>query len=190
MKPTLEKELAEIDEQVRREGHKRRSEAKKGNKNAAKNKNGSSRATVASTFTHQTQAAYAATAGCSRSAIERQERLRETRPDLANLVADGTMGPTHAMREMRRAEVSKKIAALPEGKYRVIYADPPWEYGDTRAFGMDDTAKSKKKWSTISASDHFPTMPLADICALNVKSLAADDCVLLLWRHSTFSRGA
>ena len=66
MKPTLEKELAEIDEQVKREGHKRRSEAKKGNKNAAKNKNGSSRAIVnASTFTHQTQAAYAATAGAA-----------------------------------------------------------------------------------------------------------------------------
>ena len=31
------------------------------------------------------------------------------------------------------------------------------------------------------AENHYPTRPLAKIKALDVKSVAADDCVLFLW---------
>ena len=56
----------------------------------------------------------------------------------------------------------------PEGKYRVIYADPPWSYGDERS-GMG------------GAIDHYNTMSLEDIKALPVKELAEDDAVLFMW---------
>lgn len=53
-------------------------------------------------------------------------------------------------------------------KYRVIYADPPWSYGDKQNIeGLGGAVK------------HYPTMPLADICALPVPT--ADDAVLFLW---------
>jgi N6-adenosine-specific RNA methylase IME4 len=61
---------------------------------------------------------------------------------------------------------------LPDGKYRVIYADPPWQYNDSRA-GLDMAA--------TAADDHYPTVPLQDLKAMDVKSLAADDSVLLCW---------
>ncbi len=50
-------------------------------------------------------------------------------------------------------------------KYAVVYADPPWRYGGA-FFGR-------------AIEDHYPTMPLQKIKALDVP--AADDCVLLLW---------
>lgn len=53
-------------------------------------------------------------------------------------------------------------------KYRVIYADPPWSYGDKQNIeGLGGAVK------------HYPTMPLNDICALPVP--AADNAVLFLW---------
>lgn len=60
---------------------------------------------------------------------------------------------------------------LPAGKYRVIYADPPWQYGDKRT----NTTQSG------SAASQYPTMPIEDICNLPVKDLAAKDSVLFLW---------
>lgn len=59
---------------------------------------------------------------------------------------------------------------LPEGKYSVIYADPPWEYSNS-GFGQ-------------SAASHYMTMGLDDICAMPVSDLAADDCALLMWATS------
>lgn len=59
---------------------------------------------------------------------------------------------------------------LEEGKYQIIYADPPWQY---------------KVWSIKgqgrSAENHYRTMCLKDIMALPVARLAHKDCVLFLW---------
>ena len=55
-----------------------------------------------------------------------------------------------------------------ECKYRVIYADPPWSYGDERS-GMG------------GAIDHYNTMSLEEIKDLSVKELAEDNAVLFMW---------
>lgn len=76
---------------------------------------------------------------------------------------------------LRIANQAKPVAGeskpLPSGKYRVIYADPPWQYGDQRT----NTTQSG------SASSQYPTMPIADICDMPVEDLAAKDSVLFLW---------
>jgi N6-adenosine-specific RNA methylase IME4 len=73
---------------------------------------------------------------------------------------------------MKSAEVAERSVALPDGKYRVIYADPPWKYGDGRTGdGMTATG----------AEHHYPTMPLSELKELDVQGLAADDSVLFLW---------
>ncbi len=61
---------------------------------------------------------------------------------------------------------------LPAGTFRVIYADPPWKYGS--------------ETHGASASRHYPTMDIADLCAMDIKSVAADDAVLFLWTTSPF----
>lgn len=53
-------------------------------------------------------------------------------------------------------------------KYSVISADIPWEYGD-------------KKMNRGGAARYYDTLKLADVKRINVQSVAADDCLLLLW---------
>jgi N6-adenosine-specific RNA methylase IME4 len=72
------------------------------------------------------------------------------------------------LRERVREIKATDAPPLPEGVYRVIYADPPWEYGDKRA-------------SDGSAESQYPTMSIDEICAMPVRDMAAADSVLFLW---------
>ena len=74
-------------------------------------------------------------------------------------------------RERREAELAAKQRALPDKRYGVILADPPWRFEPySRETGMDR-----------AADNHYPTSTLAAIMALDVGSIAAPDCVLFLW---------
>jgi len=56
-------------------------------------------------------------------------------------------------------------------KYDVILADPPWDF----EVWNRDTGSGR------SASLHYPTMKLDDICALPISEIAADNCALFIW---------
>lgn len=72
-------------------------------------------------------------------------------------------------RATREAELAAKQRAMPDERYGVIYADPPWRFEPfSRDTGMDR-----------AADNHYPTMDIAAITALEVP--AAPDCVLFLW---------
>lgn len=58
---------------------------------------------------------------------------------------------------------------LPRNHYRAMYADPPWHF-DVWAEGSARNAASK-----------YNTMGHADIAALPVHLLAAEDCALFMW---------
>ena len=104
-------------------------------------------------------------------AVARGDALAERRPDLAEKVRKGEVKPAEAYRQMKRDTVAATVEALPADKHRVIYADPPWQYSDQRVGVMESTA----------AADHYPTMSVAELSALDVRSIAADDCVLFCW---------
>jgi N6-adenosine-specific RNA methylase IME4 len=81
--------------------------------------------------------------------------------------------------ETKRAEkiaqtqvIAANNAALPVGerKYSVIYADPPWSFDVWSGAGKDRAAEN-----------HYPTMTQAEIEALPVEHMAADDCALFMW---------
>ncbi len=59
---------------------------------------------------------------------------------------------------------------LPHGHYGAILADPPWRF---EAWSGKGTARA--------ADNHYQTMTIDEICALPVKELTADDCVLFVW---------
>lgn len=75
-------------------------------------------------------AAKATASKTNRGSVERMDRLDRERPDLAEKVIAGELKAAEAMRQLRRDEVAVKVAALPKGKYRIIYADPPWRFGE------------------------------------------------------------
>ena len=62
-------------------------------------------------------------------------------------------------------------AAPPQaGRYRAIYADPPWRFAT-----YSDKGKGR------SAEAHYDCLGLPEIMALPVAEWAAPDCVLLMW---------
>ena len=121
--------------------------------------------------------ALATAAGASATTAERVLAIAEARPDLFDQVAQGAMTATEAARIVRRDSVAARCGDLPrEKRYRVIYADPPWQYNDTRA-GLAAYART-------AAADHYPTMSVAELCALDVRALADEDAVLFCWATS------
>ena len=56
-------------------------------------------------------------------------------------------------------------------KYKCILADPPWSY-DNKKTGRDMKHGAEAK---------YPTMPLEDICNMDVKSISDKDSCLFLW---------
>jgi N6-adenosine-specific RNA methylase IME4 len=59
---------------------------------------------------------------------------------------------------------------LPNKKYKIIYADPPWYYHNY----ADKTAT---RW----VGNKYPVMSVDDICNLPVSGIADDDSILFLW---------
>ena len=81
--------------------------------------------------------------------------------------------PIMEARRQLKQESLKATDAWPESKYRVIYADPPWRYGNDLARSMS---------GSTAAEDHYPCMSIAELCELPVTDLAADDgAVMFLW---------
>jgi N6-adenosine-specific RNA methylase IME4 len=73
-----------------------------------------------------------------------------------------------AARKVRRAKRDAAIPPpppLPEGPFPLLYGDPPWEMGSPD--------------SPYAPEQHYPTMPLHEIKALEVP--AAENAILFLW---------
>ncbi|WP_261666912.1 MT-A70 family methyltransferase [Erwinia mallotivora] len=60
--------------------------------------------------------------------------------------------------------------------YQLIYADPPWSYGNTISNG--------------AAKNHYSTMSMTDLIRLPVWELAAENAVLAMWYTGTHSEEA
>lgn len=84
----------------------------------------------------------------------------------------GTFTANGLHREARKQLQEQRITttpAIPSGKYRVIYADPPWQYGNV----MPDYATEQ--------ADHYSLLTVSEIAALPIADMAEDDAVLFLW---------
>ena len=121
---------------------------------------------------HKQRATKAKASKTNKGAVQRGDQLAAERPDLAEKVRKGEMKPAEAHRQMKKAKVKDKVAELPKDKFRVIYAAPPWKYNDNRDVNVTDYT---------GAEHHYPTMTIAELCALPVQELAAPDAVLFLW---------
>ena len=63
---------------------------------------------------------------------------------------------------------------LPNKKYNIIYADPPWKYRGICHTGPGNPLSG-------GAHTHYPTIHVEDLKLLDVGKIAADDCLLFLW---------
>ena len=95
-----------------------------------------------------------------------------TRRNMDELLASASTLSRRGLRDYLAEKFPKGKPQLPSGKYRIIYADPPWQYGNTMPEYFTEQA------------DHYDLMTLEEICALPVKELVADAAVLFLWATS------
>lgn len=79
-----------------------------------------------------------------------------------------------AKREATAAKLRHEMT-LPTAKYRVLYADPPWRYNDKADAGSVQSG---------GAEQHYPSLSIAELCALPVATICEPHAVLFLWTTS------
>jgi N6-adenosine-specific RNA methylase IME4 len=74
---------------------------------------------------------------------------------------------------------------LPEKKYHVIYADPPWDYGGKLQFDKSSKSADEMDWGKgifISAAKFkYPTLKIDELKKIPINKIAENDCLLFLW---------
>ena len=133
-----------------------------------------------------TQPDVAKEGGVSRRHVQRAKAILDSGDEeLIAQVSGGQRKLTSAEGYLRKKAQRGKLEKVTRfaGKYRVIYADPPWKYGQVvEGYG--------------AASTHYECMSLEDICDLadeggrRVQDIAQDDAVLFLWTTAPLLRSA
>ena len=122
-----------------------------------------------------------------RNTYEKAKKIWEqkTKPEIAKMIKridTGEVSINRAFEEVKKEERFQKYkedSRKPQkltGKYRVIYADPPWEYGSHN--GRKSNAKNPE--------DYYKTMTIEQLCKMPIKNLLEKDAVLFLWVTSPF----
>ena len=107
-------------------------------------------------------------AGVSARTIQDATTVRDADPELFAEVLAGRLPASRAANRVQRDRRYAEILSappLPEGPFDLILADPPWQMGAPT--------------SASCPENHYPTMSLAEIEALEVP--AAEAAILFLW---------
>lgn len=123
--------------------------------------------------------------GTSKNTVKRAKKAMQLAPEKVDEMVEGTVTPTQVIKQ-HRDESHKPVTdgenldfVLPEKRYDIIYADPPWDYkGQVQHSGEGGP-------ETGGAAVHYPTLTLSELKALDVSSLANSDCLLFLWTTGT-----
>ena len=111
--------------------------------------------------------------GVSGRYVDDAVAVKRENPELHEKVKSGEMTLPQAKREIRVAARNEILREMewPEGKYRVLYADPPWRYEHC-------------KTSNRRIENQYPTMDLDAICNMKISEITTPDSVLFLWATS------
>jgi hypothetical protein len=66
---------------------------------------------------------------------------------------------------------------FPEGRYPILLVDPPWCYENPPMGG-----------GNRAIDNHYPTMPLEEICALPIANIATENALLYMWDTAAKTR--
>ena len=93
-----------------------------------------------------------------------------------------------AKRRRKHNTLAELYPPLPQKKFDIIYADPPWDYNGKMQF--DKTGKGvaeidlSKKIFISSAAFKYPTLKLDELMSIPVADIARDNCLLFMWTSS------
>ena len=103
--------------------------------------------------------------------VKEAKAIKENYPSKFAELKTGNKTIQQAKREIVKENIRTK-PDLPTDRHRVIYADPPWKYGNNQPDYQTEQA------------DYYPLLDINEICAMDVKNIADDNAVLFLWATS------
>lgn len=94
-----------------------------------------------------------------------------------------------AKRRAKQNTLAELYPKLPNKKFDIIYADPPWDYGGKLQFDKSSTTKEKqseinRKIFISSATFKYPTLKIKELVKLPLLEIANEDCLLFMWTSS------
>lgn len=88
-------------------------------------------------------------------------------------------------RRTMRNDLPALYPDLPDEKYDIIYADPPWDYGGKMQFDKSSTKSDSMDWKKnifiSSANFKYPTLKSAELKRIPISNIANEDCLLFMW---------
>lgn len=90
-----------------------------------------------------------------------------------------------AKRRTKQNTLPNLYPRLPDKKFDIIYADPPWDYNGKLQF--DKSSKSveqidlSKKIFISSAAFKYPTLKTSELMKIPIQEISKDDCLLFMW---------
>jgi N6-adenosine-specific RNA methylase IME4 len=88
-------------------------------------------------------------------------------------------------RRTKRNDLPSLYPDLPDKKYDIIYADPPWDYGGKMQFDKSGKKDINVDWKNsifISAAKFkYPTLKTKEMKKIPISEIANDDCLLFMW---------
>ncbi len=101
----------------------------------------------------------------------------EARADWCQKCAKNKWSVSELRKQIRLALPSPE---LPPGKYRIFYADPPWNYNTPQHIDAKGFKYESGKQATIIET-HYTSMDTDSICALPILEMVWDNAILFLW---------
>ena len=104
-----------------------------------------------------------------------EQHIAEVKNAEAELTSASILRKAQELQRQARAAAMQQAPELPTAKYRVWYADPPWQYGNAGVI-TDNDAYGR-------AARHYPSMSIAELCAMGnaIKASCEPNAVLFMW---------
>ena len=123
--------------------------------------------------------------------MNKQTRLFEidksqgTQQPKGNRLTGYTIYNAEQRRRIKQNDLPELYPDLPQKKYDVIYADPPWDYGGKMQFDKSSSGVDKINWNKSifisSANFKYPTLKLRELQKIPIHQIAKDDSLLFMW---------
>lgn len=88
-------------------------------------------------------------------------------------------------RRTRQNTLPSLYPELPNKKFDIIYADPPWHYNGKLQFDRSskriDQIDLSKNIFISSAAFKYPTLKTSELLKIPIHKIAKDDCLLFMW---------
>ena len=108
--------------------------------------------------------------------------------DYSNIKCPESSYAVYNVKAKNRTKINvldKTYPPLPDAKFAILYADPPWHYNGKLQFDKSGTITQNEGWQkdvfVSAASFKYPTIKTSEMKTLGVASIAQDDSLLFLW---------